>query len=151
MHRAGCYYPAISIAGVISLRSRFPKWDEVIKRRVDRRFLVSTAAQLASVSEPTVVRFCRSLGCAGNPDSKLKLAQSLASNQPYLHQEIAPGDTSDEVANKITALSVKKLSEVSLTLTRGCCSERCPDVYPWDAPLPSLSAAALGPDRSGKR
>ena len=82
------------------------------------RLPLADAAQLASVSEPTVVRFCRSLGCAGYPDFKLKLAQSLASNQPYLHQEIAPGDTSDEVANKITALSAQTLSEVGLTLTR---------------------------------
>lgn len=70
------------------------------------RLPLSDAAQLASVSEPTVVRFCRSLERAGYPDFKLKLAQSLASNRPYLHQEIAPGDTRtrSQITSRRTAL-----------------------------------------------
>ncbi|RVA67131.1 MurR/RpiR family transcriptional regulator, partial [Mesorhizobium sp. M7A.F.Ca.CA.001.11.2.1] len=34
-------------------------------------------AQRAGVSEPTVTRFCRAIGCEGVRDFKLKLAQSL--------------------------------------------------------------------------
>ena len=35
-------------------------------------------AQEVGISEPTIVRFCRAIGCSGFQDLKLKLAQSLA-------------------------------------------------------------------------
>ena len=41
---------------------------------------IARVAQEASVSEPTVNRFCRTFGATGFPDFKLKLAQSLASS-----------------------------------------------------------------------
>jgi DNA-binding MurR/RpiR family transcriptional regulator len=41
-------------------------------------------AQRAQVSEPTVTRFCRTIGCAGVRDFKLKLAQSLVVGSLYL-------------------------------------------------------------------
>lgn len=45
-------------------------------------------ARRAEVSEPTVTRFCRSIGCHGVRDFKLKLAQSIVVGRLYL----APGD-----------------------------------------------------------
>ena len=41
-------------------------------------------AQRAEVSEPTVTRFCRAIGCDGVRDFKLKLAQSLVVGRLYL-------------------------------------------------------------------
>ncbi|CCV04311.1 Transcriptional regulator, RpiR family [Mesorhizobium metallidurans STM 2683] len=41
-------------------------------------------AQRAGVSEPTVTRFCRAIGCDGVRDFKLKLAQSLVVGALYL-------------------------------------------------------------------
>lgn len=41
-------------------------------------------AQRAVVSEPTVTRFCRAIGCAGVRDFKLKLAQSVVVGRLYL-------------------------------------------------------------------
>ncbi|MBB4053646.1 DNA-binding MurR/RpiR family transcriptional regulator [Devosia subaequoris] len=43
-------------------------------------------AQRANVSEPTVTRFCRSIGCEGVRDFKLKLAQSVVVGRLYLDQ-----------------------------------------------------------------
>jgi len=45
-------------------------------------------AKRANVSEPTVTRFCRSIGCDGVRDFKLKLAQSVVVGRLYL----APGE-----------------------------------------------------------
>lgn len=45
-------------------------------------------ARRAEVSEPTVTRFCRAIGCDGVRDFKLKLAQSVVVGRLYL----APGD-----------------------------------------------------------
>jgi len=50
--------------------------DEVIHMRI-----VDLAAA-AQVSEPTVVRFCRAIGCEGFQNFKLALAQSAVSNAP---------------------------------------------------------------------
>lgn len=44
---------------------------------------LAVVAGQAGVSEPTVVRFCRSVGCTGFQDFKLQLAQSMASHFPY--------------------------------------------------------------------
>jgi hypothetical protein len=45
-------------------------------------------AKRANVSEPTVTRFCRAIGCDGVRDFKLKLAQSVVVGRLYL----APGE-----------------------------------------------------------
>lgn len=41
-------------------------------------------AEKADVSEATIVRFCRQIGCDGLPDFKLKMAQSIAVGERYL-------------------------------------------------------------------
>lgn len=53
----------------------------------------ASLARRAEVSEPTVTRFCRAIGCAGVRDFKLKLAQSLVVGALYLKK---PPSTSDE-------------------------------------------------------
>ncbi|WP_226781207.1 SIS domain-containing protein [Oceaniglobus trochenteri] len=50
----------------------------------------ATLAQRAGVSEPSVTRFCRAIGCDGVRDFKLKLAQSLVVGELYLNADAAP-------------------------------------------------------------
>lgn len=52
-------------------------------------------AQRAGVSEPTVTRFCRTIGCNGVRDFKLRLAQSLVVGAAYFQQppRIADSDS----------------------------------------------------------
>jgi DNA-binding MurR/RpiR family transcriptional regulator len=45
---------------------------------------IDQVAARAGVSEPTVTRFCRSVGCAGMRDFKVRLAQALAVSGRYL-------------------------------------------------------------------
>lgn len=52
------------------------------------RFSIAALAQAASVSEPTVNRFCRSFGVSGYPELKLQLAQSLASGAAYVSRAV---------------------------------------------------------------
>src|SRR5262245_5340133 len=58
-------------------------------------------AQRAGVSEPTVTRFCRAIGCEGVRDFKLTLAQSLAEGTPYIHSLISAADETGVVVNKV--------------------------------------------------
>lgn len=50
----------------------------------------ATLAARAAVSEPSVTRFCRAIGCTGVRDFKLKLAQSLVVGELYLNADAAP-------------------------------------------------------------
>ncbi|TLP44344.1 MurR/RpiR family transcriptional regulator [Cohaesibacter sp. CAU 1516] len=50
---------------------------------------IANLAEAVGVSSPTVIRFCRSLGCEGFRDFKLKLAQNLAVSLQYLGPEAA--------------------------------------------------------------
>jgi DNA-binding MurR/RpiR family transcriptional regulator len=52
-------------------------------------------AKRAEVSEPTVTRFCRAIGCEGVRDFKLKLAQSVVVGRLYLNPQEHPPVTTD--------------------------------------------------------
>lgn len=45
---------------------------------------IAALAEHCDVSKPTVIRFCRALGCNGFREFKLRLAQNLAVSQQYL-------------------------------------------------------------------
>ena len=58
-------------------------------------------AELAKVSEPTVIRFCRSLGCSGYQEFKLRLAQSVALDSSDLFYEVKSGDSLPTLTGKV--------------------------------------------------
>lgn len=62
---------------------------------------VGDIARLAGVSQPTVIRFCRSLGASGLSDFKLKLATSRASGVPFVHAAVNPEDAPADIAAKM--------------------------------------------------
>jgi RpiR family carbohydrate utilization transcriptional regulator len=70
---------------------------------------VADIAQKAGVSQPTVIRFCRSLGCTGLPDFRLKLAGSLVAGVPYVHSSVRPGDPTSELSAKVFDNAVSAL------------------------------------------
>ena len=53
-------------------------------------------ARRAGVSEPTVTRFSRAIGCAGVRELKVKLAQSLVVGRIYLETPPSVGDNQDK-------------------------------------------------------
>ena len=58
-------------------------------------------ARAAGVSQPTVVRFCRSLGYAGLSDFKLKLASGLTGTIPVSHTLVRRTDSTLELGAKV--------------------------------------------------
>jgi RpiR family transcriptional regulator, carbohydrate utilization regulator len=62
---------------------------------------IAHIAELASVSQPTVIRFCRSLNCSGLQDFKLRLTRSLVSGVPYVHSMVTPEDSAHDLARKL--------------------------------------------------
>ncbi|MBB3189561.1 MurR/RpiR family transcriptional regulator [Halomonas cerina] len=74
---------------------------------------IATLAQAASVSEPTVNRFCRSFNAKGYPDFKIKLAQSLAGGTPYVSQAVEPDDSAVAYTGKIFGATIAALDQAS--------------------------------------
>lgn len=77
---------------------------------------LATLAKAANVSDPTVLRFCRKLGCSGFPQLKIQLAQDLAVGRPYVPQEVNFDDTLPEVRDKVLGSGIQALRSLSASI-----------------------------------
>lgn len=77
---------------------------------------ITALAKNAGVSEPTVVRFCRALGCDGWHDFKLKLAQGLALALPKPTETPSPDDLASDLVGKICSRSINTLLDLRNSL-----------------------------------
>jgi RpiR family carbohydrate utilization transcriptional regulator len=66
-------------------------------------------AERAGVSQPTVIRLCRTIGCEGYAELKLRLAQSLGTGTPYISAVVEPGDMPAAYTGKIFDASISAL------------------------------------------
>jgi glucokinase len=62
---------------------------------------IAEIAKLADVSQPTVIRFCRSLGFLGLADFKLKFASSLTGSIPVRHSQVRISDSTHDLSAKV--------------------------------------------------
>ena len=76
------------------------------------RMRIVDLAEKAEVSEPTVVRFCRAVGCDGFQDFKLALAQQLASSPSYGQIAVTDQDSVAEYTFKVFDSTVDTLLKV---------------------------------------
>ena len=73
-------------------------------------------AAAADVSEPTVVRFCRAIGCEGFQNFKLALAQSTAQNPSQIPFSLSELDTARDYTYKVFEATMETLARVRNTL-----------------------------------
>lgn len=73
---------------------------------------ITALAKSAQVSEPTVVRFCRTLGYDGWHEFKLKLAQSLALAMAGSNEQPAQDDLASDLISKICSRSINTLLDL---------------------------------------
>lgn len=71
---------------------------------------LASLADHANVSEPTVVRFSRSMDCSGFREFKLRLAQSLADTRSRYHSDVQPDDGVREIAQKVIRRGASELN-----------------------------------------
>ena len=75
---------------------------------------IAEIARASAVSQPTVIRFCRSLGCEGLSDFKLRLASGLSATVPVTHTQVTGEDSMLELGVKVlgnTASAILQLRE----------------------------------------
>ncbi|MBZ9849211.1 MurR/RpiR family transcriptional regulator [Mesorhizobium sp. CA14] len=78
---------------------------------------ISEIAARVGVSEPTVTRFCRNLGCEGLRDFKFYLAQAIAIGGQYLSPEPLSRDAREQrVASAITEAAIAAIQRASENL-----------------------------------
>lgn len=73
---------------------------------------LAQVARAAGTSEPTVVRFCRSLGLTGFRELKIRLAESLSRPEGYVHRDVLPDDSAADAAGKVIDSAIRALIEV---------------------------------------
>ena len=79
---------------------------------------IAEIAKAADVSQPTVIRFCRSLGCEGLSDFKLRLASSLTGTVPVTHTQVLPEDSMIELGGKVLGNTAAAILQVRNHLNR---------------------------------
>ncbi|MHC5655207.1 MurR/RpiR family transcriptional regulator [Stappia sp.] len=65
-----------------------------------------------SVSDPTIIRFCRRFGFDGYQDFKLNLAQSLVPSAPFAYEQIVARDGIDNIVRKTCRNSLNAIQRV---------------------------------------
>ncbi|PWF46769.1 glucokinase [Massilia glaciei] len=70
---------------------------------------IAGIARLAEVSQPTVIRFCRSLGFLGLADFKLKFASSLTGAIPVRHSQVRNSDSTHDLSAKVVDNTVSAI------------------------------------------
>ncbi|RJT39599.1 MurR/RpiR family transcriptional regulator [Mesorhizobium waimense] len=78
---------------------------------------ISEIAARVGVSEPTVTRFCRNLGCEGLRDFKFYLAQAIAIGAQYLSPEPLNRDVREQrIASAITEAAISAMQRATENL-----------------------------------
>ena len=100
--------------GYASLRRSEKKVADFILKSpsASLEYSIAELARKAEVSEPTVVRFCRAIGCNGYQEFKLKLAQSLGSGSRFAELKLNLQDTTNDIARKVFNGTVRELINV---------------------------------------
>ncbi|MBE0482069.1 MAG: SIS domain-containing protein [Bacterioplanes sp.] len=73
-------------------------------------------AQEAQVSEPTIVRFCRAIGCNGFQEFKVRIAQEMAIANNIGQFAIVADDSIDDICQKIADTTIQRLHQVKAHL-----------------------------------
>ncbi|ALV08130.1 glucokinase [Roseateles depolymerans] len=79
---------------------------------------IAEIAKAANVSQPTVIRFCRSLGCEGLSDFKLRLASGLTGTVPVSHTQVTQDDSMVELGEKVLGNTASAILQVRSQLNR---------------------------------
>jgi len=73
-------------------------------------------AQEAQVSEPTIVRFCRGIGCNGFQEFKVRIAQEMAVANNIGQFAIVEDDSIEDICDKIADTTIQRLHQVKAQL-----------------------------------
>ena len=78
---------------------------------------MAALSRKSSVSDPTIMRFCRRLGFEGYQDFKLHLAQTLVPCAPFEYEQITARDSIENVVRKTCRNSLSAIQRAQEDLS----------------------------------
>ena len=81
---------------------------------------IADLARQVNVSEPTIIRFCKAIGCLGYQEFKLKLAHGIGSdnadNSRFAEFKLDNKDSLADVSNKVFDASIREILRVKKSI-----------------------------------
>ncbi len=118
-----------ALDGLSRSEARVARWI-VANPRAAIDHSIAEVAATAGVSEPTIIRFCRSVGVSGFRELKTRLIANLHRPESYLHHDVNSHDSARGAASKVLERSIRTLVDLREQLQ--------------DFPLESVVAAMTG-------
>lgn len=79
---------------------------------------LAEVAREAGVSEPTVIRFCRSLGLGGFRELRTEIIAARQSPDSYVHQDVLASDSTTRAVEKVLDSSIRSMVELRADISR---------------------------------
>jgi RpiR family carbohydrate utilization transcriptional regulator len=80
----------------------------------------ATLAEVAlecGASEPTVIRFCRSVGLSGFRELTIRLTEALSRPASYVHRDVAADDATADAVTKVVDAAISSLMDMRAQLS----------------------------------
>ncbi len=90
---------------------RVARWVLAHPRQAASTTLAEVARE-SGTSEPTVIRFCRSIGLGGFREFSRRLTESLSQPASYVHRDVGPDDAADDAVMKVFDASIQALIDI---------------------------------------
>ena len=92
---------------------------------------LAEVAQACGASEPTVIRFCRSVGLSGFRELTIRLTEALSRPVSYVHRDVSADDATADAVTKVLDAAISSLMDMRAQLL----------AYPIDAAAAALCGA----------
>ena len=95
---------------------RVARWVVKHPKQASRATLAEVASECGT-SEPTVIRFCRSVGLSGFRDFTIRLAEDLSRPVSNVHNNVSADDTAPDAVTKVLDASIRSLIDMRSILS----------------------------------
>jgi len=108
---------------LLKVASLYPSFNDAERKVADtilhrpeavRALSITRLGELAGVSQTTVNRFCRSLGCKGYTDFKLALVEEMVAQRqfvPEVHSDVTDDDSLEIVVQKVMSQDLEVIRD----------------------------------------
>jgi len=77
---------------------------------------LAEVARACGVSEPTVIRFCRSVGLGGFRELTIRLTEALSRPASYVHRDVSGDDATSDAVTKVLDAAISSLMDMRAQL-----------------------------------
>jgi RpiR family transcriptional regulator, carbohydrate utilization regulator len=104
-------------AGTLSpAQRRVAQWVLAHPRQAADATLAQVASE-CSTSEPTVIRFCRSVGLSGFRELTIRLTEALSRPVSYVHRDVSADDATADAVTKVLDAAISSLLDMRAQLS----------------------------------